>query len=66
MPARIKRIVIKFAKLEIGNRVLVRKVGIQGKHKLPDKWESDVYTIRSISNPDIPVLRVKSESGKKH
>ena len=45
--------------------MLVRKVGIQGKHKLADKWESEVYTIRSIPNPDIPVFRVKSQSGKK-
>lgn len=55
---------VKFAKLEVGDRVLVRKVGIQGKHKLADKWESEVYTIRSIPNPDIPVFRVKSQSGK--
>lgn len=55
---------VKFAKLEIGDRVLVRKVGIQGKHKLADKWESEVYIIRSIPNPDIPVFRVKSESGE--
>nr|XP_034316481.1 uncharacterized protein LOC117685965 [Crassostrea gigas] len=48
---------VKFAKLEVGDRVPVRKVGIQGKHKLADEWESEVYTIRSIPNPDIPVFR---------
>ena len=36
---------VRYSKLEVGDRVLVRKVGIKGKHKLADKWDSEVYTV---------------------
>jgi transposase InsO family protein len=49
--------------LEIGDRVLVRKVGIKGKHKLADKWEEQPYLVHSIPNPNIPVYKVKPEGG---
>ena len=48
----------------MGDRVLVRKVGIQGKHKLADQWDSKWYTVQSIPNPEIPVFKVRSSSGK--
>ena len=37
---------VKYAVLEPGDRVLVRKVGIQGKHTLADLWEAEPYIIR--------------------
>ncbi|XP_062611547.1 uncharacterized protein LOC134273366, partial [Saccostrea cucullata] len=55
---------VRFCKLEIGDRVLVRKVGLKGKNKLADRWDSEVYVITEIPNPEIPVFRVKSTSGR--
>ena len=34
----------------------MRKVGIQGKHKLADLWKAATYIIRSQPIPDISVL----------
>lgn len=31
--------------LEEGDRVLVKKVVYDGKHKISDKWEDDIYVI---------------------
>ena len=42
--------------LELGDRVTVRKVGIQGKHKLADLREAYSYIIRSPLIPDMPLL----------
>jgi hypothetical protein len=36
---------VREAKVEIGDRVLVRNVGIRGKNKLADRWEKDVYLV---------------------
>ena len=55
---------VRYSKLEVGDRVLVRKVGIQGKHKLADKWNSEVFIVHSIPNAEVPVYKVKSISGK--
>lgn len=55
---------ICFSRIEIGDRVLVRKVGIQGKHKLADKWESDISTVHSMPDPDIPMFKVKETKGR--
>lgn len=33
--------------LEVGNRVLVRTVCIQGKHKILDRWETVVHVVVS-------------------
>ena len=49
--------------MEAGDRVLVRNLGIQGKHKLGDKWGRYPYIVVSQPNPDIPVFRVRPENG---
>jgi hypothetical protein len=49
--------------LEVGDRVLVRNVGLVGRHKLADRWRNDVYIVVKQSNPNIPVYEVKPESG---
>jgi transposase InsO family protein len=54
---------VRFSRIDVGDKVLVRKVGIQGKHKLADKWESEIYTVHSIPDPDIPVFKVKGTKG---
>ena len=55
---------VKYSKLEIGDKVLVRKVGFKEKHKLADKWDKDVFVISDIPNAEIPVYVVKREDGK--
>ena len=47
--------------LEEGDRVLVRKVGVQGKQKLKDIWENHTYIIKWMIAPDIPVYEVQME-----
>lgn len=47
--------------LEEGDRVLVRNVRLRGKHKLADRWESDVYVVLRQSG-DVPVYVVKPET----
>lgn len=49
--------------LEKGDRVLVRALGLPGKHKLGDKWRSDPYIVVE-KLPDLPVYRVKPEKGR--
>ena len=53
---------VKHIVLLPGDRVLVKKVGIQGKHKLADLWESKTYIVSSQPMPDIPVYEVKEEN----
>ena len=47
--------------LQPGDRVLVRRVAFQGKHKLANRWEDSVYVILRRVNEDIPVYVVKPE-----
>ncbi|MCG7878261.1 MAG: DDE-type integrase/transposase/recombinase [Candidatus Thiodiazotropha taylori] len=51
------------AKLSVGDRVLVKVLAHEGKHKLADKWTTDVYVVTSQPNTDIPVYKVKKENG---
>jgi transposase InsO family protein len=55
---------VKESKLEAGDQVLVRKVGLQGTNKLADKWDTDVYVVLEMPNSDIPVYRVQLQSRK--
>ena len=55
---------VSAARLETGDRVLVRLVGHQGKHKIADKWEQHPYKVIAMPNPDIPVYEVKRENGQ--
>ncbi|KAL6460364.1 hypothetical protein MHYP_G00303300 [Metynnis hypsauchen] len=53
---------IKFSQLLPGDRVLIRNLGLQGKHKLADRWNSTPYVVESqMSN--LPVFRLKPEDG---
>jgi hypothetical protein len=45
----------------VGDRVLVRHVGLRGKHKLANYWEDDVYNVIDQPDPTIPVFTVKKE-----
>ena len=58
---------VKGAVLHPGDRVLVKIVSFEGKHKLADRWEEDPYRIVSQPNSGIPVYVVQKEdkTGKK-
>ncbi|KAK7883916.1 hypothetical protein WMY93_027039 [Mugilogobius chulae] len=52
------------SELELGDRVLVRNVRLRGKHKIADKWESDVYVVVKKS-ANLPVYTVRPEHADK-
>ena len=53
----------EFAVLELWDRVLLHNVGLQGTHKIADKWSQDVYVVVEQPNSDIPVYVVKPAIG---
>ena len=48
--------------LHPGDRVLVRNVGLRGKQKLADRWESQPYVVCRQPNEDIPVYVVRPDN----
>ena len=56
---------IRGAAEKVGDRVLVKNVGLRGKNKLANKFESDVYIVKEHPNNDIPVFIVEKETGPK-
>jgi hypothetical protein len=50
--------------LSVGDRVLVRVVAYDGKHKIADKWEDHPYLVIKQPNEDIPVFKVRREDGE--
>jgi hypothetical protein len=46
-----------------GDRVLVKIVAFDGKHKIADRWEEESYQILRQPNPDVPVYVVIREDG---
>ena len=53
---------IHYSHLSPGDRVLIRNLGLQGKHKLADRWSSVLYIVES-QMPNLPVFRLKPEEG---
>lgn len=53
---------IHYSHLAPGDRVLIRNLGLQGKHKLADRWGSVPYVVQS-QMPNLPVFRLKPEVG---
>ena len=49
--------------LDVGDRVLIRKVGIRGKHKLADRWDRDSYVVIGKPDNNIPVYDIQKEFG---
>ena len=54
---------VRGATLETGDRVLVKECAFDGPHKLKDRWSEDLFTVLGKPNPDIPVYKVRPESG---
>ena len=48
---------------EVGDLVLVKLVGLTGKHKLADKWKSELYKIIRKPDAGIPVYVVQRCNG---
>ena len=51
------------AKLELGDRVLVKVLAFDGKHKIADKWSEDVFIVIEQPNIEIPIYKVRRENG---
>ena len=47
---------VRNATVEVGDWILVKKVGIKGKHKLADIWKPYTYVVVKQPMPDIPVF----------
>ena len=50
--------------LEPGDRVLVKRLAVQGKCKLADRWEKVPYMVKEQLNSDIPVYVLRREDGQ--
>ena len=51
------------AVVKTGDRVLVKIVAFEGRHKISDRWERDPYNVLSQPNIEIPVFKVQREDG---
>lgn len=56
--------IIRGTMLKVGDRALDRLVHLQGKQKLADRWDQQVYTVVEQPNPTIPVFVVRPEVGQ--
>lgn len=54
---------VSFQSIEIGDRVLLRNLGLKGKHKLESKWSPDPYVVIG-KMPNLPVFKIKREDGR--
>lgn len=52
---------MKGATIDVGDRVLVKKVAFEGKHKIADRWEDEPYLVFTKPKNDTPVYTVKRE-----
>ena len=56
---------VRGSSINVGDYVLVKNVGIKGKHKLADKWKTELHIVVDQPNKDIPVFKVRPEDGTK-
>lgn len=49
--------------MHVGDHVLLRILAYDGKHKIADKFEENVYVIKSKPNQDIPVFVISDKDG---
>ncbi|XP_069129186.1 uncharacterized protein [Argopecten irradians] len=52
------------AVIQEGDRVMVKRVAWDGKHKIANRWEDEVYIVLTQPNQDIPVYEVQQENGE--
>lgn len=53
---------VSFQSLSSGDRVLIKNLGLKGKHKLQTRWSPVPYVVCE-KPPNLPVYRVKPETG---
>ncbi|XP_060603470.1 ESF1 homolog [Ruditapes philippinarum] len=51
----------KAGTISVGDKVLVKILKYDGKHKIADKFEEELFDVIDQPRPDIPVFKVKSE-----
>ena len=51
----------KEVNISVGDKVLVKQLAFDGKHKIADRFEPDTYIVVEQPRPDIPVFKVRSE-----
>ena len=51
------------ARIKVGDKVLVKILKFEGKHKIEDKYEDNVYKVTGQPIQDIPVFDVQSDEG---
>lgn len=49
---------VRYCPLAPGDRVLIQNVGLQGKHKIADRWSSTPYVVLG-QMPGLPVFRLR-------
>ena len=54
---------VSFQNIQEGDRVLLKNLGLTGKHKLESRWSSIPHVVLG-KMPNLPVFRVKPEGGK--
>lgn len=54
--------VIRESTLDVSDRILVRNLRLQEKHKLADKWDQTIYVVTKQMD-NLPVYTVKPEKG---
>ena len=52
------------AEIQTGDRVLVKIVTFEGKHKISDEWEDEPYIVLDQPGLNIPVFRYHKETTK--
>ena len=53
---------VTFQRIDVGDRVLLKNLGLRGKHKLDSRWSSTPYVVIG-KLPNLPVYRLKPEDG---
>ena len=51
----------KAVEINVGDTVLVRRKAFDGKHKITDKFEKELYTVVEQRQPDIPVYKLRED-----
>uniref|UniRef100_A0A1B8Y8L1 Gypsy retrotransposon integrase-like protein 1 n=1 Tax=Xenopus tropicalis TaxID=8364 RepID=A0A1B8Y8L1_XENTR len=54
---------VKHRELLPGDKVLLRNLGVPGKHKLADRWRNELFDVVS-KLPGIPVYKIKGPEGR--
>ena len=54
---------VRSARIHIGDKVLVKILKFDGKHKIEDKYEDTIYTVTDQPIQDISVFDVQSDEG---